>query len=175
MTDYALDGIQPDYVDKQSTYSAPGSVIIGNVKIGRDVSFWPHAVIRGDNEPIGIGDGSNIQEHSMLHTDPGYPLTVGKNCTIGHRAILHGCTIGNNSLIGMGAIVLNGAKIGNNCLVGAGALVTEGKTFADGSLIVGAPAKAIRTLDADAFARLKASALHYAENGRRFAKGLMEV
>lgn len=175
MTDFALDDIHPEYVDKKSTYAAPGVVVIGNVSIGRDVNMWPHAVIRGDNEHISIGDGTNIQEHSMLHTDPGFPLTIGKNCTIGHRAILHGCTIGANSLIGMGAIVLNGAKIGNNCLVGAGALVTEGKIFPDNSLIVGSPAKAIRTLDREAENKLAASAAHYVANGRRFAKELKQL
>ena len=175
MTDYALDGTAPVYADKTTTYSAPGVAVIGNVSIGKDVSLWSHAVVRGDNEHISIGDGSNIQEHSMLHTDPGFPLTIGANCTIGHRAILHGCTIGNNSLVGMGAIILNGARIGNNCLVGAGALVTEGKEFPDGSLIVGAPAKAIRTLDEMTFAKLTASASHYAANGKRFKNGLREV
>ena len=126
----------------------------------------------GDNEPIVIAARSNVQEGAMFHTDPGHPVTMGEGCTIGHHAIIHGCTVGNNSLIGMGAIVLNGARIGNNCLVGAGALVTEGKEFPDNSLIVGSPAKAVRTLDDNAVGMLKGSALHYIENQRRFARGL---
>ena len=175
MTNFALDGISPEYADLESTYSAPGVVVIGNVFLGRDVNIWSHAVIRGDNEKISVGDGSNIQEHSMLHTDPGFPLTIGKNCTVGHRAILHGCTIGDNCLVGMGAIILNGARIGKNSLVGAGALVTEGREFPDGSLIVGAPAKAIRKLDESAIARLEGSARHYVANGLRFKAGLKEL
>ncbi|MGL4489774.1 MAG: gamma carbonic anhydrase family protein [Rhizobiaceae bacterium] len=170
-----LGEIAPAFDDLDSVYLAPGVLVIGNVSVGRDVNIWPYAVVRGDNELIAIGEGSNIQEHSMLHTDPGFPLSVGKHCTIGHRAILHGCTIGDNSLIGMGAIILNGAKIGNNCLVGAGALVTEGKEFPDGSLIVGSPAKAIRSLDEDAIKKLRKSAEHYVANGRRFKTELKEL
>ncbi|MER9826631.1 gamma carbonic anhydrase family protein, partial [Mesorhizobium sp. M0115] len=127
------------------------------------------------DEPIVIGADTNVQEHTIMHTDAGFPLTVGQGCTIGHRALLHGCTIGHNSLIGMGAIVLNGAKIGNNSLVGAGALVTEGKQFPDNSLIVGSPARVVRTLDEAAIARLRASAAHYVANGRRFRAGLRKV
>jgi carbonic anhydrase/acetyltransferase-like protein (isoleucine patch superfamily) len=175
MSLYELDGVRPELVDMQTVYLAPGSLIIGKVALGKDVNIWPHAVARGDNEPIVIGDGSNIQEHSMLHTDPGFPLTIGRNCTVGHRAILHGCTIGDNSLIGMGAIVLNGAVIGKNCLVGAGALVTEGKQFPDNTLIVGSPARAVRTLDDSAISRLTLSARHYVENGRRFKSGLKKI
>lgn len=175
MTNYRLGEQSPYFVDAESVYLAPGAILVGNVKIGHDVNIWPYAVLRGDNEQISIGDASNIQEHSMLHTDPGFPLTIGRHCTVGHRAILHGCTIGDNSLIGMGAIVLNGAKIGNNCLVGAGALVTEGKEFPDGSLIVGSPAKAIRALDSDAIIKLKMSALHYVANGKRFKAELKEI
>ena len=175
MTNYAIDGVEPHYDDMTSVYVAPGALGIGKVSIGRDVNIWPYAVVRGDNEPIGVGDRSNIQEHSMLHTDPGFPLTIGKDCTVGHRAILHGCTIGDNSLIGMGAIVLNGAKIGRNSLVGAGALVTEGKEFPDGLLIVGSPARAVRALDDAAVAKLRASAAHYVANGRRFKAGLREI
>lgn len=175
MSLYELDGVRPDLLDAETVYLAPGSMVIGNVKLGKDVNFWPHAVARGDNEPITIGDGSNIQEHSMLHTDPGFPLTVGKDCTIGHRAILHGCTIGDNSLIGMGAIILNGAVIGKNCLVGAGALVTEGKQFADNSLIVGSPARVVRILDEASVSKLTLSAKHYAANGRRFKAGLKAI
>jgi carbonic anhydrase/acetyltransferase-like protein (isoleucine patch superfamily) len=136
---------------------------------------WFCAIIRGDNELIDIQDRSNIQDGAMLHTDLGAPLTIGPDCTIGHQAILHGCTIGANSLIGMGAIILNKAVIGSNCLVGAGALVTEGKVFPDNSLIVGSPAKAVRVLDDAAIARLKLSAAGYVQNARRFRTGLKRI
>jgi carbonic anhydrase/acetyltransferase-like protein (isoleucine patch superfamily) len=175
MANYALDGLEPAYDDRSSCYVAPGAMVIGQVRLGRDVNIWPFVVIRGDNEPISIGAGSNVQEHTMMHTDPGFPLVVGENCTIGHRALLHGCTVGDNSLIGMGAIVLNGARIGRNSLVGAGALVTEGKEFPDGSLIVGSPARAIRTLDEAAISRLTGSARHYVANGKRFKAGLKAI
>jgi carbonic anhydrase/acetyltransferase-like protein (isoleucine patch superfamily) len=169
---YSLDGILPETPTAGSFWVAPDAHIIGRVKLHADVGIWFGAVLRGDNELIEIGEGSNIQEHSMLHTDMGFPLSVGRNCTIGHRAILHGCSIGNNTLIGMGAIILNGAVIGDNCLVGAGALVTEGKVFPDNSLIVGTPAKAIRTLDEAASARLAGSAMGYVRNWKRFAAGM---
>jgi carbonic anhydrase/acetyltransferase-like protein (isoleucine patch superfamily) len=172
---FSLDAVRPEFEDAASNWIAPDAVLIGRVLIGRDVGIWFGAVLRGDNEAIVIGPGSNVQEQTVMHTDPGFPLTVGRGCTIGHRALLHGCTIGDNSLVGMGAIILNGARIGADCLVGAGALVTEGKEFPDRSLIVGAPAKAIRTLDDDAIARLRKSAEHYIENGRRFRAGLRPV
>jgi carbonic anhydrase/acetyltransferase-like protein (isoleucine patch superfamily) len=146
--------------------------VVGDVQLGEDVGVWFGAALRGDNEPIRIGARSNVQEGCVLHTDIGYPLEVGENCTIGHRAILHGCFVADGSLIGMGAVVLNGAKIGRNCLVGAGALVTERKEFADGMLIVGSPAKAVRPLNEREIAALKASALHYIEAWRRFAAGM---
>ena len=132
-------------------------------------------MIRGDNEPIRIGRGSNIQDGSVLHSDHGQPLTIGRDVTVGHQVILHGCTIGDETLIGMGAIVLNGAKIGKNCLVGAGALVTEGKEFPDGSMIVGSPAKAVRELTPEQIAGLRRSAPNYAENARRFRNGLRKI
>lgn len=169
---YAIDQKTPAFHDRASNWIAPDAALIGNIDVGRDVSIWFGAVIRGDNEAIMIGDGSNVQEHTIMHTDPGFPLVIGRGCTIGHRAMLHGCTVGDNTLIGMGAIVLNGARIGDNSLVGAGALVTEGKTFPDNSLIVGSPAKLLRTLDDAAIARLKASAEHYVRNGKRFIAGL---
>jgi len=175
MTIYAIDGIEPVFEDRGTNFIAPDAAVIGKVHIARDVSIWFGAAIRGDNEKISIGAGSNIQEHTVMHTDPGYALTIGEGCTIGHRAMLHGCTIGDNTLIGMGAIVLNGAKIGRNCLVGAGALVTEGKEFPDNSMILGQPAKVVKTLDLAAAARLGMSAQHYVQNGRRFSKGLREV
>ncbi|MEO3385668.1 gamma carbonic anhydrase family protein [Mesorhizobium sp. CAU 1741] len=169
---YALDGIQPQFDEEASNWIAPDANVIGKVRLGSKASIWFGAVLRGDNETITIGARSNIQEHSMLHTDPGFPLTVGDGCTVGHRAILHGCSIGDNSLVGMGAIILNGARIGRNSLVGAGALVTEGKEFPDNSLIMGAPAKAVRTLDDAAVERLKMSAQIYVANGARFRAGL---
>jgi carbonic anhydrase/acetyltransferase-like protein (isoleucine patch superfamily) len=140
-----------------------------------DVGIWFGAVLRGDNELIDIGEGANIQEGALLHTDMGAPLAVGAGCTIGHRAILHGCTIGGNSLIGMGATVLNHVRIGANCLVGANALVTEGRQFPDNSLIVGAPAKAIRVLDEETIERLRWSARNYVDNWKRFEKGLRRI
>lgn len=171
---YALEGQEPEFED-DTVWVAPDATIVGKVSLARQVGVWFGAVMRGDNERISIGARSNIQEHSMLHTDPGFPLTVGEGCTIGHRAILHGCTIGDNSLVGMGAIILNGAKIGKNCLVGAGALITEGKEFPDNSLIVGSPAKAIRVLDDEAAERLKLSAALYVSNAARFAKGMKQI
>ncbi|MEI9427477.1 gamma carbonic anhydrase family protein [Mesorhizobium sp. Cs1299R1N3] len=172
---YAIDGAEPSFADADSNWIAPDATLIGDIRIGRNAGFWFGAVIRGDNEPIVIGADTNVQEHAVMHTDPGFPLTIGQGCTIGHRAMLHGCTIGDNSLIGMGAIVLNGARIGKNSLVGAGALVTEGKEFPDNSLIVGSPAKAIRVLDDAAVERLRASAAHYVANARRFKAGLKKV
>lgn len=169
---YALDGIVPRFEDEGSAWIAPDAVLIGNVHVGRDVGFWFGVVVRGDNEAIAIGAGTNVQEHTVMHTDVGFPLTIGQGCTIGHKAMLHGCTIGDNSLIGMGAIVLNGARIGRNSLVGAGALVTEGKEFPDNSLIVGSPARLVRELDEAAIAGLRASAEHYVGNAKRFMAGL---
>jgi carbonic anhydrase/acetyltransferase-like protein (isoleucine patch superfamily) len=172
---YALDGREPSFAERDSNWIAPDAVLVGDVCVGANVGIWFGVVIRGDNEPIVIGADSNVQEHTVMHTDPGFPLTVGAGCTIGHKAMLHGCTIGDNSLIGMGAIVLNGARIGRNSLVGAGALVTEGKEFPDNSLIVGAPAKAVRVLDDASIAKLRVSAAHYVANAQRFQTGLKQV
>ncbi len=172
---YTLDDVSPTLPEAGRFWIAPDAHVIGRVRLGRDVGIWFGTVIRGDNEPIEIGEGTNIQEGCMLHTDPGAPMRIGAGCTVGHHAILHGCTIRENSLVGMGATVLNGARIGANCLVGAGALVTEGKEFPDNSLIVGAPAKAIRTLDEDAVQRLRRTAQHYVENWQRFANGLRRI
>lgn len=172
---YTLDGKSPIFADEASTWVAPDASVIGGIVIGKDVGIWFGSALRGDTETITIGDGTNVQEHTIMHTDPGFPLTIGVGCTIGHRALLHGCTIGDNSLVGMGAIILNGARIGHNCLVGAGALVTEGKVFADGSLIVGSPARVVRQLDAEAIKRLRLSAQHYIANQRRFRSGLRPV
>ena len=170
---YALHDRRPRLPPKDHYSIAPSASIIGDVVLGEDCGIWFGATLRGDNETISIGARSNIQEGSTLHTDMGFPLDIGEDCTIGHNAILHGCTIGDGSLVGMGAIVLNGAKIGRGCLVGAGALVTEGKSFPDGSLVVGSPAKVMRALDEAAIAGLRKSAAGYVANWRRFAAGLV--
>lgn len=172
---YSLDGTRPETPPEGQWWLAPDAHVIGRVRLAAGVGIWFGAVLRGDNEWIEIGEDSNVQEGCVFHTDMGFPLTVGARCTIGHRAILHGCTIGENSLVGMGATVLNGAKIGRNSLVGANALVTEGKEFPDNSLIVGAPAKAIRTLDDKAAAGITASAAGYAKRWRQFAAGLKRL
>ena len=174
MTLYALDGIAPE-IDPDIAWIAPSAVLIGHVIVRAEVGIWFGVVARGDNEAITIGVRSNVQENTVLHTDMGYPLTIGQGCTIGHKAMLHGCSIGDNTLIGMGATVLNGARIGSNCLIGAGALITEGKEIPDGSLVVGAPGKVIRQLDEAAIAGLRRSADGYLRNARRFAVGLVDV
>lgn len=161
-----LGKITPTFPENEC-WIAPNAYVIGDVTLGRDVGVWFAATIRGDNEPIQIGDRTNIQEGSVLHSDPGAPLRIGSNVTIGHRAIVHGCTVGDNTLIGMGATILNNARIGRNCIVGANALVTEGKEFPDNSLIVGAPAKVIRTLGPEAEKDLATSAETYVGNMRR--------
>jgi len=158
-----------------TAWVAPDAQVIGQVELGEDAGIWFGAVLRGDNERISIGARTNIQEGAMVHTDPGHPVSIGADCTIGHHAIVHGASIGANSLVGMGATILNGARIGANCLVGANALVTERKEFPDGSLIVGSPAKALRQLDAAAIAAIRESAAHYVENWRRFARGLRRI
>lgn len=168
---YKIDGISPTLPDGFH-WIAPTAVLIGNVIVSENVSVWFGTVARGDNEPINIGANSNIQESCTLHTDPGFPINIGEGCTIGHNAIIHGCMVGQNSLIGMGATVLNGAKIGKNCLIGAGALVPEGKEVPDNSLVVGMPGKAIRELDENAIKGLQGSALHYVNNAKRFSQGL---
>jgi carbonic anhydrase/acetyltransferase-like protein (isoleucine patch superfamily) len=172
---YALDDTRPETPPSGQFFVAPDAHVIGKVVIGEDVGIWFGAVIRGDNETITLGARSNIQEHAMLHTDMGYPMVIGEGCTIGHGAILHGCTLGENVLIGMGAIVLNGAKIGAGSLVGAGALVTEGKAFPPGSLIVGSPARAVRSLDEAAQEGLKKSSAGYVKNYKRFAAGMKRI
>jgi carbonic anhydrase/acetyltransferase-like protein (isoleucine patch superfamily) len=167
---YALDGIRPQI--HPDTWVAPDANLIGRVVLEAGASVWFGATLRGDNEEIRVGAGSNVQENAVLHTDMGFPLTIGANCTIGHKAMLHGCTIGDGTLIGMGAMVMNGSRIGRGCLIGAGALITEGKEIADGSLVMGAPGKVIRLLDAEARARLLRSAAGYQANMRRFRAGL---
>lgn len=170
---YELDGVAPQLAD--GTWVADSAQVMGAVVLGENVSVWFGAVLRGDTEPITIGRNSNVQDLSVLHADVGSPLTIGENVTIGHQVMLHGCTVGDNSLIGIQAVVLNNAKIGRNSIVGAGSVVTEGKEFPDNSLIIGAPAKVVRTLDEAAAAKLRASAEHYVDNGRRFAKGLKKI
>lgn len=157
----------PNY-SEDDQWIAPNAYVIGNVTLGRDVGVWFAATIRGDNDPIRIGDRTNIQDGAVLHSDPGSPLTIGSNVTIGHAAIVHGCTVGDGSLIGMGATILNGAKIGRNCIVGANALVTEGKEFPDNSLIVGSPAKVVRELSDEAIAGLGKSADGYVARAKQF-------
>ena len=170
MTIYALDGLAPQLAD--SAWAAPDANLIGKVVLEEDASVWFGCTLRGDNEEIRVGAGSNVQENVICHTDMGYPLVIGQGCTIGHKVMLHGCTIGDNSLIGMGATILNGARIGRNCLIGAGALVTEGKKIPDGSLVMGMPGKVIRQLDEAAIEGLRKSALGYQANARRFKAGL---
>lgn len=170
---WELDGVKPDI--HPDAWIAPGAQVIGRVTLRAGASVWFGAVLRGDTEPIEVGEDTNIQENSVLHTDAGYPLLIGAGCTVGHKAMLHGCTVQDNSLIGMSATVLNGAVIGPDCLVGAGALVTEGKVFAQGSLIMGAPGRMVRQLDEAAIDRLRQSARHYAENARRFRAGMRAV
>ncbi len=171
---YSLDLHAPELPETGAFWVAPGASVVGKVRLARDVSIWFGAVLRGDNELIAIGAGSNVQEHCVLHTDMGFPLSVGEGCTIGHRAILHGCTIGGNTLIGMGATVLNGARIGRNCLIGAHALVPEGREIPDGSLVVGMPGRVARSLTEAEIDGLRRSAANYVLNGRRFAAGLTQ-
>ncbi|APW43461.1 gamma carbonic anhydrase family protein [Rhodoferax saidenbachensis] len=173
MAIYELDQIAPRVA--ASAWVADSAQVMGNVELAEDSSVWFGAILRGDTETIRIGRGSNIQDASVLHADIGKPLTVGENVTVGHQVMLHGCTIGDGSLIGIGAIVLNGAKIGKGCIVGAGSLVTEGKEFPDGSMIIGSPAKAVRELTPEQQAGLKLSALHYIENAHRFKNGLKKL
>jgi carbonic anhydrase/acetyltransferase-like protein (isoleucine patch superfamily) len=166
-----LDGIAPELPADGHYWVAPNATLIGKVRLRRNASAWFNAVLRGDNEWIDIGENSNVQDGCVLHTDMGSPLTVGRNCTIGHLAMLHGCTIGDNSLVGIGAVILNGARIGRNCLIGARALITEGKIIPDNSLVMGAPGKVVKDVSAQMAAGLTASAQHYVDNWQRYARG----
>ncbi|MDZ4094944.1 MAG: gamma carbonic anhydrase family protein [Paracoccaceae bacterium] len=170
---YTLDGVAPVLAD--DCWVAPDANLIGKVVLEAGASVWFGCTLRGDNEEIRVGAGSNVQENCVLHTDIGSPLLIGAECTIGHKVMLHGCVIGDGSLIGMGAVVLNGAKIGRGCLIGAGALITEGKEIPDGSLVMGAPGRVVRMLDAQAQAGLLASAAGYRANAARFRAGLRAV
>lgn len=169
---YSLDGLRPVLPASGNFWIAPNASLIGDVRLGEDAGVWFGAVLRGDNEPIVVGARANVQDQCVLHTDLGFPLEIGEDCTIGHSAILHGCTIGSGTLVGMGAVVLNGARIGSRCLIGARALVTEGKVFPDRSLIVGSPAKVVRELDASEVESLAEAADGYVRNWRRFRAGL---
>ena len=172
---YELDGQGPEFPTDGRYWVAETATLIGRVRLKTQASVWFGAVLRGDNEWIELGERSQIQDNATLHTDPGFPLTIGTNCVIGHNVILHGCTIGDESLIGMGAIMLNGASVGRNCLVGAGAVVTEGKSFPDNSLIVGAPARVIRTLDEKAAAMIRGGADIYVRRSQQYSQGLKRV
>jgi carbonic anhydrase/acetyltransferase-like protein (isoleucine patch superfamily) len=167
MPTYALEGVTPQIAD--GCWVAPDAVLIGKVRLMKGASVWFGAVLRGDNDWITVGEDSNVQDHSIIHADPGLPVTIGRGVTVGHRVIVHSASVGDNCLIGMGAILLNGASIGNNCLVGAGALVTEGKSFEDGKLILGSPAKAMRDLTPEQVAGIGTSAEIYVKNAERYA------
>lgn len=175
MTVYSLGDIAPNLPSEDEYWIAPTASVMGNVVLEQNASVWWGAVVRGDNDPITIGRGSNIQDGSVLHTDAGIPLTIGANVTVGHMVMLHGCSIGDGSLIGIGSIILNGAKIGKNCLIGAGALITEGKEIPDNSMVVGAPGKIIREVSEHQAMILQASALHYVENWKRYRAGLKAI
>lgn len=173
MAIYELDGKAPSL--GEGAWVADNATVLGAVELAPNASVWFGAVVRGDTETIRIGKNSNIQDLSVLHADIGSPLTIGDNVTVGHQVMLHGCTVGDNSLIGIQAVVLNNARIGRNCIVGAGSVVTEGKEFPDNSLIIGSPARVVRTLDDAAAQKLRQSAEHYVDNARRFAKGLKKI
>lgn len=173
MATYRLDDLHPDIAD--SAWVADSAQVIGKVRLQDNASVWFGAVLRGDNEWLTVGEGSNIQDGTVMHSDMGFPLTLGRNVTVGHQAMLHGCTVGDDSLIGIKAVVLNGAKIGRNCLVGAGALVTEGKEFPDGSLIIGSPARVVRELTPQQMTGIRLGAERYVLNARRFKNGLVKL
>lgn len=175
MAIYALDGVSPRVPDEGSHYVAPNAQVMGNVILREHSSVWFGAVVRGDNDVIDIGARSNVQDNAVLHTDPGCPLLIGEGVIIGHQAMLHGCVIGDNSLIGIGAVILNNAVIGKNCIIGAGALVTEGKTIPDNSLVVGSPGKVVKTITDAQVDFLKLNAEVYVKNAQRFSKGLVKI
>lgn len=172
MNVHALGDKQPQLPPEGEYWIAPNATVIGDVILGHEASVWFGAVIRGDNDPITIGARSNIQDGSVLHSDPGEPLTIGDDVTVGHLAMIHSCEIGSNTLIGIGAVVLGRARIGKNCLIGAGTLIPEGKEIPDGSLVVGSPGRVVRELSADQIAMLTASAAHYVHNWRRYVRDL---
>ncbi len=169
---YALDGVAVETPEDGDCWVAPNATLIGRVILRRGASVWFNAVLRGDNEPIIIGENSNVQDGAVLHTDMGSPLTLGRDVTVGHLAMLHGCEVGDGSLVGIGAVVLNGARIGRGCLIGAKALIGEGKVIPDGAMVIGAPGRVVRTLDEQSRTQLAAGAAHYVGNWRRYAAGL---
>jgi len=175
MAIFELDGQAPEFPADGRYWIADSAAVIGRVRLKTDNSIWFNSVLRGDNEWIELGARSQIQDNATLHTDPGFPVIIGEDCVIGHNVVLHGCVIGGNSLVGMGAIVLNGARIGRNCLLGAGALVTEGKEFPDNSLILGAPARAVRTVDEAAREAITCGADIYVRRWQQYAKGLRRI
>ncbi|SFL92739.1 Carbonic anhydrase or acetyltransferase, isoleucine patch superfamily [Bradyrhizobium sp. NFR13] len=175
MAIYELDGQGPDLPASGNYFIADTADVIGKIRLLEQASVWFGAVLRGDNEWIEIGEGSNVQDNCTCHTDKGFPLTIGKNCTVGHNVILHGCTIEDGALIGMGSIVMNGARIGKNSIVGAGSVITEGKEFPENSLIIGSPARVIRTLSPEQVTAMGGAARFYAANGPRFTKGLKKI
>jgi carbonic anhydrase/acetyltransferase-like protein (isoleucine patch superfamily) len=172
---YALDGQAPEFPGEGQYFVAETATLIGRVRLKKDASVWFGAVLRGDNEWIELGERTQIQDNATLHTDLGFPLTIGADCVLGHNVILHGCTVGEESLIGMGAILLNGAKIGRNCMVGAGSVITEGKTFPDNVLIVGAPARVVRTIDEKAAAMIRDGANIYVQRWKQYSKALKRI
>ena len=172
---YEIDGQAPEFPASGNYFIADTATVIGKVRLRDFASVWFGAVLRGDNEWIEIGENSNVQDNSTCHTDPGFPLMIGKNCTVGHNVILHGCTLEDGALVGMGSIVMNGARIGRGSVVGAGAVITEGKEFPEHSLIIGAPARVIRTLDAAQVERMGGAARAYVKNGPRYVKGLKKI
>lgn len=169
---YDLDGVKVETAGEGKCWVAPNAVLLGKVKIEEDASVWFGAVLRGDNELITVGPRSNVQDGSILHTDPGFPLTIGADCTIGHMVMLHGCTIGRGSLIGIGSIILNGAQIGEECLIGANTLIAEGKVIPPRSMVIGSPGKIIRQLSDDDVKRFNGAAGRYVANWKRYAAGL---
>ncbi|MCC7268709.1 MAG: gamma carbonic anhydrase family protein [Caulobacteraceae bacterium] len=175
MVAYNLGAVAPTLPGEGEYWIAPNAVVLGNVILKKNASVWFGATIRGDNDPIVIGENSNIQHGSVLHTDTGSPLNIGDNVTVGHMVMLHGCTIGDNSLVGIGSIVLNGARIGKNCLIGANCLITEGKEIPDNSLVMGAPGKVVREIGEAQVRMLTGSALHYVENWKRYRAGLKAI
>jgi carbonic anhydrase/acetyltransferase-like protein (isoleucine patch superfamily) len=172
---YSLSGIAPTLPLSGNYWIAPNATVIGNCILHENASIWFNAVLRGDNDPVVIGENSNIQDGSVLHTDVGCPLTIGQNVTVGHLAMLHGCTIGDNSLIGIGAVILNNAVIGKNCIIGAKAFISEGKIIPDNSLVMGAPGKVVRDVSDQQAQMLIGSALHYVENWKRYRAGLIHL
>jgi carbonic anhydrase/acetyltransferase-like protein (isoleucine patch superfamily) len=175
MSVYDLAGVAPELPEGGEYWIAPSASVIGRVILKKNASVWFGATLRGDNDPIVIGENSNVQDGSVLHTDTGSPLTIGANVTVGHMVMLHGCTIGDNSLVGIGSIILNGAKIGRNCLIGANCLITEGKEIPDNSLVMGAPGKVIREISQEQGQMLAGGALHYVQNWKRYKAGMRAV